>query len=377
MSRVSAVARRELRRLGRLPVLWLLLGPIPAAMTLLLIGVFATEVVRDLPVAVLDLDRSATSRVASRWLQATRGAELAVQVEDLGAARSAILEREVYGVLVVPRHFERDLLRRRSPHLSFLYNEEYLTAGGNVSADVSRAASAAAALLTARSGAGPPPIQVDYRTLFNPAASYAQALGLLLITALLQIVIGLATIYAVGRELADGTAGEWLEAARGSTAAAWVGKLGPYAAAHCLLLVLLLGGYAIWFDIPVHGPAWLLMVASAAFVLATQAFALLIIALTADLRKAVSLGALIFGPAAAFAGVTFPLAAMPPGARVWALTLPLTHAMELVRAGVTVGAPQTAGGPLRALALTMAVAFGLAARRLPKLLRDPIYWGRE
>ena len=70
MSSVTAVARRELRRLRGLPVLWSLLGPIPAAMTLLLVGVFATEVVRDLPVAVLDLDRSATSRVASastRW----------------------------------------------------------------------------------------------------------------------------------------------------------------------------------------------------------------------------------------------------------------------------------------------------------------------
>jgi ABC-2 type transport system permease protein len=98
---------------------------------------------------------------------------------------------------------------------------------------------------------------------------------------------------------------------------------------------------------------------------------------TADLRKAVSLGALVFGPAAAFSGVTFPLAAMPVGARLWALTLPLTHALGLVRAGVTVGAPEAAGRPLLALALTIAVGFGLALPRLPVLLRDPSYWGRE
>ena len=67
---------------------------------------------------------------------------------------------------------------------------------------------------------------------------------------------------------------------------------------------------------------------------------------------------------------------MPVGARIWAETLPLTHAMALVRAGVTVGAPETAGGPLLALALTTAIAFGLALPRLPALLRDPIYWGR-
>src|SRR6185312_10581069 len=136
------------------------------------------------------------------------------------------------------------------------YNEEYLTAGGNVSADVSRGASTAAAELTALSGREPAPIRLDLRSLFNPAVSYANALGFLLIG-------------------------------------------GP------LLIVMLLGGYTLWYDIPVRGPAWLLGVATVAFVLATQAFGLLLIARTADLRRAGSLGALIFGPAAAFGGVTF------------------------------------------------------------------------
>lgn len=377
MSPLTAVAGRELRRLRSLPVLWSLLGPVPVGMTLLLVGVFSAEVVRELPIAVLDLDRSFTSRTATRWLETTRGARVASHVEDLGAARSAILERQVYGVLVVPRHFERDLLRGRSPHASFLFNQEYFTAGGNVSADVSRGASTAAALLTALRGREPSPIRLDLRSLFNPTGSYAQALGFLLIGGLLQVVIGLATIYAVGRELADGTASEWLEAARGSTLAAWLGKLGPYTVLHCLLVVVLFGGYAVWYGIRVHGPAWLLVVATVAFVLASQALGILIIARTANLGKAVGLGSLIFGPAAAFAGVSFPLAAMPVGARIWALTLPLTHAMALVRAGVTVGAPESAGWPLLGLALTIAVGLGLALPRLRVLLRDPVYWGRS
>jgi ABC-2 type transport system permease protein len=333
-------------------------------------------VVRDLPVAVLDLDRSVASRTATRWLEATRSSRLARHVEDMGAARSAVVERQVYGVLVVPRHFERDLLRGRSPHLSFLFNEEYLTAGGNVSSDVSRGASTAAALLTALSGREAAPIRVDLRSLFNPAASYAQALGLLLIGGLLQVVIGIATIYAVGRELADGSAGEWLETARGSTAAAWLGKLAPYTVLHCLLVVALVGLFGAWYGIPVRGPAWLLVVATAAFVLATQALGLLIIAWTANLRMGLGLGSVILGPAAAFAGVTFPLAAMPVAARIWAYTLPLEHAQVLTRAAINVGAPETAGGPLLALALTTAIALGLALPRLPALLRDRVYWGR-
>jgi len=51
--------------------------------------------------------------------------------------------------------------------------------------------------------------------------------------------------------------------------------------------------------------------------------------------------------------------------------------MALVRAEVTVGAPEVAIGPLLALALTMVVAVGLALPRLPVLLRDPKYWGES
>ena len=297
-------------------------------------------------------------------------------MEDLGAARSAVLERQVYGVLVVPLHFERDLLRGRSPHLTFLFNEEYLTAGGNVSADVSRGASAAAALLTAlqrpggRADSGGPAVAVQ------PGRQLCRALGFVLISGLLTLVIGLATIYAVGRELADKTAAEWLETARGSTAAAWLGKLAPYTASHCILVVALLGLFGAWYGIPVRGPAWLLVVATIAFVLANQAFGLLIIAWTANLRVSLGMATVILGPAVAFSGVTFPLVAMPVGARIWAHALPLTHAMKLIRAGISVGAPEIAGGPLLALALTTAIAFALALPRLPALLRDPVYWGK-
>ncbi len=377
MSALAAVMRRELQRLRRLPLLWAVLGPIPVVMTLLLVGVFRAEVVRDLPVAVLDLDRSATSRTAARWLEATRSARLAGYVEDLGAARSAVVERKVYGVLVVPLNFERDLLRGRSPHVTFLFNDEYLTAGGNLASDVSRGASTAAALLAALSGGKAVPISVDLRSLFNPSVSYAQALGLLLIGGLLQVVIGIATIYAVGRELADGSASEWLETARGSTAAAWLGKLAPYTIANFLLVTALFGVYAAWYGVPVRGPAWLLVVAALAFVLASQAIGLLIIAGTANLRVSLGAGAVILGPAVAFSGVTFPLSAMPAGARAWAQTIPLTHGMALVRSGISVGAPEAAGGPLLALAVTTLVCFALAVRRLPALLREPRYWGRE
>src|SRR5207245_3642498 len=127
-------------------------------------------------------------------------------------------------------------------------------------------------------------------------------------------------------------------AAGGSSLIAWVGKLVPYAVYDCLLVLTLVGAYAAWFRMPVRGEAWLLGAGCLALVLACQALAVLLIVLTANLRSALGAASVLFGPAAAFAGVSFPLSGMPALARGWAAALPLTHVLALMRAEMVVGA---------------------------------------
>jgi len=388
MRSLASVVRREVARLRRLPSLWALLLPIPVAATLLLIGVLNAEVARELPVAVLDLDRTPAAQTATRWLEATRSARITAHVDDLGAARALIVEGTVYAVLVVPRHFERDLLRGRSPHVTLLYNEQTMTAGNLIVGDVVRAASAGATALAVRrqEGAGRTaaaaaadvaPILVDTHVLFNPGVNYARFLGLLLIGAVLQIAIGVTTVYAIGRELTDATVKEWVAAAGGSPLVAWVGKLVPYAVYDWLLVLTLVGTYAVWFRMPVRGQAWLLALGCVAFVLACQAVAVLLIVLLANLGSALGAASVVFGPAAAFGGVSFPLSGMPALARAWAEALPLTHVLALMRAEIVVGAPpRVAAAQLFALTAIAVIALLLASRRMGRVLREPALWGR-
>src|SRR2546425_2032299 len=226
-----------------------------------------------------------------------------------------------------------------------------MTAGNLIVGDVVRAASAGAPALAVRrqEGAGRTaaaaaadvaPILVDTHVLFNPGVNYARALGLLLIGALLQIAIGVTTVYAIGRELADATVKEWVAAAGGSPLIAWVGKLVPYAVYDCLLVLTLVGAYAAWFRMPVRGEAWLLGAGCVAFVLACQALAVLLIVLTANLGSALGAASVLFGPAAAFSGVSFPLSGMAALARRGGGAVPLTPVMGPMRAGVVVRAPR-------------------------------------
>ena len=55
-----------------------------------------------------------------------------------------------------------------------------------------------------------PPIRVQVRLLYNAQASYEPVLVLLMHPALLHLLLCLCVISALGREVRDGTVGEWL-----------------------------------------------------------------------------------------------------------------------------------------------------------------------
>jgi ABC-2 type transport system permease protein len=368
MSSLAHVVLRELRRLPRFPVLWALLGPIPLASGLMLTGVFHSEVARRLPIGVLDFDGSETARLATRWVNAARTVNIVARLQDLGQAQELLVERKVYAVLVIPRHFERDVQRGRSPGVTLLYNEQYLTAGNLISADVSRA-------LSAGSVTGPP-VRVDARLLFNPAINYARGVGLVLVVGLVQIVSGLSTIYVVGRELKDSTAGEWLAAARGSVPIAWIGKLGTYVLYDLVLMLVLVGGFVAWFHIPVLGNLGVLGLGALAFSLTSRSIGVLLTVWLANLRKALGVGSMFFGPSVAFSGVTFPRIAMSAFAQVWGGLVPLTRFMLLLRDQVMVGAPlRISAAPILVLVGTALGAGLLSLPRMGRVLRDSSLWG--
>jgi len=389
MSSLARVMRRELDRLPRFPVLWALLGPIPLAAGLLLTGVFQAEVARRLPIGILDFDGTQTARLAVRWVGAARSVNVVARIQDLGQAQELLVQRKVYAVLVLPRHFERDLLHQRSPRVTLLYNEQYITAGNLIASDVARAVNAGAGgvafglqrsrgLTAAAAEAAAEPIRVDARLLFNPAINYARGVGLVLIVGLVQVVAGLSAIYVVGRELRDASAGEWLEAAGGSPAAAWIGKLTPYVLYDLLLMLVLVGGFTAWFRFPVRGHLTLVALGALAFALATKAIGVLLTVWLANLRMALGVGSILFGPAVAFSGVTFPRIAMPTFAQVWGGFVPLTRFMLLLRDQVTVGASlRISAAPLLVLGATALIAGLLALPRMGRVLRDPRLWGQE
>ena len=75
---------------------------------------YLAEVVRDMPVAVIDQDGSTLSRELIRRIDAADAVAVTRYAPDMPSARAMFLRREVHGIVVVPPRFERDLLAGRS-----------------------------------------------------------------------------------------------------------------------------------------------------------------------------------------------------------------------------------------------------------------------
>jgi ABC-2 type transport system permease protein len=365
----------------------ILLVLLPLAGFALLAAIFWNRFPSELPIAVVDSDRSLLSRRLLRMVDATKSMRVTGPFTSPAEAFDEVLAGRAYAVLTVPSHLERDVKRGAAPKVTLQYNALTMIPGSTMKRDVRAVVGtlSAGVEIQARKALNETPDVAAIRfepvrslrgTLFNPGLDYLAFLVPALVSTLLSIFVLVGAVHALGVELRDGTAGEWL-AAGGSATRAVAGTLLPQTL-HFTALGLVATAFQFrLLDIPLRGSPVLVALATFLFVLAYQAMGLLIVAITANLRLASSAAAFYGGPAFAFTGVTFPTFGMPLAAKAWGAILPLTHYLGLLLGQALRGAPpSTALGPLAALCAFVLLAPPAALWRMRRLMRDPSYWGR-
>ena len=90
---------------------------LPLAYPIVYSLIYNPEVVRDVPVVVVDDCRTAESREFARMLDATSGTKLVGYANDLAEAKRAMNEKECYAVLHVPNDFSRNIGKKINAHI--------------------------------------------------------------------------------------------------------------------------------------------------------------------------------------------------------------------------------------------------------------------
>lgn len=337
---LHAVWHRENHRIFASKWHFCLITWLPLLCMLLLYGIFSSGIPRDLSIAVIDQDHSALSRNMVRYFDASPGLQVDAQLTSLKEGKALMQSGKVYGVVQIPRDFEKQVYQGKTPEVAAFYNAQYVLIGKLVSSHVSVAFAtftakmdamrtlAAGGNIASLKGAIAP-ISTQVSPLYNISTNYVPFLVTAAVPALWQVFVVISVVMAFGMEYKYKTDEEWIATAKGSVVIATLGKLIPYTMLSLLqglLFVAFFYGYLGW---PMHGE-WIYLALGLLFaVFAGQAIGLLMFSITLNVTQAISLGAAYSAPAFAFVGITFPAESMPALAQFWRVLLPITHYMQL------------------------------------------------
>ncbi|PSW59549.1 ABC transporter [Photobacterium kishitanii] len=93
---------------------------------------YLNELPREQRVAVVNLDHSQMSRELIRMADATPQVQITEHLGSLNAAKIALEDRQVDGILVIPEHFYRDVMMGTSPTLAYAGNAALFLVYGTV-----------------------------------------------------------------------------------------------------------------------------------------------------------------------------------------------------------------------------------------------------
>ncbi|MCR4773872.1 MAG: ABC transporter permease [Prevotella sp.] len=307
----------------------------------LLVSFFFADLMKDglptdMPVGIVDLDNSSTSRKMARSLDAFQEVKIIEGYHSVDAARKAMQRGEIYGYFLFPEKMNDDLLANRQPTVSFYYNSGYLIAGSLVYKDMRTIATLGSAAVGAAklSMLGKTdreikntiqPIMVSSVMVHNPTMDYNVYLSTTLIPTCLGIFIFLVTAYSIGTELKFGKSKQWLQEANGNIYVAMLGKMLP----QTLLFMIITSLYIIWLfgvlQFPHSCPIWLLLLNGLIFVVAAQGFGIFIFGIIPSLRMSMSICALWSVVSFSICGFTFPVEAMDAPLRMVSWLFPVRH----------------------------------------------------
>lgn len=326
--RLAALAYKELLHMLRdQQVIYLALG-MPLVM-LLLFGYAVSFDVDELPIAVLDHDRSATSRRLVRGLEASDAFVVRHQVRDAAAIEALMRRGAIRAGVVLPAGFARQVARGEQARYQLLLDGADGTTA-RIALGYAFGATAAAAASDAGDRAAAA-LEPRVRALFNPALRSA----LFIVPGLAAVIIGILAVLmstiTVAREWERGSM-EQLFATPVDRLAVVLGKLLPYVAIGLLQLLLVLTAGAWLFGVPLRGSLATLLVAAVLFLAGVLGQGLLISMVTRNQQVATQLGA-ISGvlPNLLLSGFIFPPDNMPLPLRVLSHAVPARYMVAVMR----------------------------------------------
>jgi len=321
----------------------------------IMVMVFFTSLMDDglpteMPVGVVDLDNTSTSRSLVQKLDAFQMSHVVAHYPSVTEARKAIQQNDIYAFLYIPKGTTDELLASRQPKVSFYYSYTTLAAGALLmrdlktistlgSAGVGQATMRAKGFTDGQIQAFLQPIRIDLHQIANPWTNYNAYLSTMMVPGMIMLFIFLISAYSLGTELKFSSSKEWMDMADNRILVAIVGKFLPQTIIW-LALVYCYEFYVFYvLQFPHEGNTWMLVLLGLIQVLSAQGFGIFAFGLTPSLRMSMSICSLWAVLSFSMVGSAFPVMGMDGALQSLSWLFPLRHYFMIYQITVFNGFP--------------------------------------
>ncbi|RHJ92545.1 ABC transporter permease [Parabacteroides bouchesdurhonensis] len=333
---ICNIARREIHRLVERPIYIFCMLVAPVLCIIFFLSLMKDGLPTDMPVAVVDMDGSATSRNLIRQLDAFEQTKVIVRTQSFSEARQEMQKGRVYGIFYIPESFSVKATTGKQPTLSFYTNGTYLIAASLLFRDMKTMSVLAGASVGLQTGQAKgytdtqimgqlQPIVIDTHPIGNPWLNYSVYLNNTLLPGVLQLMIFLVTVFSIGMEIKHATSRNWLEMGNGSLTISLLGKLLPHTLIFTMVAFLCIAALYGFNAFPLHCGWMPMLVAVFLLVLASQAMGVFMIGILPTLRLGLSFASLFGMIAFSIVGFSFPVLGMDPTLQALSNLFPLRH----------------------------------------------------
>ena len=304
----------------------------------------------DMPVGVVDLDNTSTSRSIIRRLDGFQSSQLVARYASVAEARHAIQENEIYAFLYIPKGTTEQLLSARRPKISYYYNLASIMSGALLMKDlktISTLGSAAVGQATMRAKGYTPeqiqtflqPIRIDLHQIGNPWTNYNAYLTTVFVPGVMMLFMFLISAYSLGMELKFARGKELLAKADNNIVVAILGKFLP----QIMVFLILIFFYEFYIYYVLHFPhvgGWpMILLLALLQVFGSIGFGIFAFGLMPSLRMSMSVCSLWAVLSFSLAGSAFPVMGMDTPIQALTWLFPLRHYYMLYQITVFNGYP--------------------------------------
>lgn len=338
----------------------------------------------DMPVGVVDLDNTPTTRTLVRKLDAFQATKVVKHYASVADARRDIQRNKIYAFIYIPEGTTDKLLSMRQPKISFYYSSTSYTAGALLYRDLKTistlgSAGVGATLLSAKGLSEEQvmsflqPVIVDLHTVNNPLVNYSVYLNTMLIPGCIMLFIFIVTAYSIGTELKFNSAKEWLDTSGGNIFVALMGKMLP----QTVIFLIIMYAYMFYvfgvLHFPHPGGSGYILLLGALSVLSSQGFGIFVFGVVPSLRMSMSICCLWAVLSYSLSGTAFPLSAMDSEIKAIALLFPLRHYYMIYQLNIFNGYSLEFSWPYMVALMAFAALPLLVTGRIKKALQTYQY----